>query len=158
MIEALQNFTETLPEIVQWLAVLGMGAIPYVESHGAAAVGVAAGVPAILAFVLGVAGNLACTLPLIMLAARVRTRVTGGRAKELTPRQQKVRRSFDRFGVAGVSLIGPLLLPSQFTGPALVSVGAPRQTVIAWQIIAILAWGALFTILFSLGITLWMGR
>ncbi|MDN5725611.1 MAG: small multi-drug export protein [Propionibacteriales bacterium] len=158
MIEALQNFTQTLPEVVQWLAVMAIGAIPYVESHGASLVGVAAGLPPVLAFVLAVLGNLLITLPLILLAARVRARVTGGRAKELTPRQQKVRRAFDRFGVAGVSLIGPILLPSQFTGPALVSIGAPRRNVITWQVIAILAWGLLFTVLAGFGINLLAGR
>lgn len=158
MIETLQNFAQTLPAAVQWLAVMGMGAIPYVESHGASMVGVIVGLPAVVAFVLAVLGNLLCTMPLIVLAARVRARVTGGATKQLTPRQQKVRRAFDRFGVAGVSLIGPLLLPSQVTGPALISIGAPRRNVITWQTIAIVAWGALFTVLFSFGINLLAGR
>ena len=46
-----------------------------------------------------------------------------------------------RFGVPGASLIGPVLLPSQFTSSALVGAGAHRGTVVAWTLVAVVLWG-----------------
>ena len=43
-----------------------------------------------------------------------------------------------------VSLLGPIILASQITGPTLVALGAERRSVFIWQGIAIIAWGVLF--------------
>ena len=46
-----------------------------------------------------------------------------------------------RFGVPGASLIGPVLLPTQFTSTALVGAGAKRGTVVTWTVVAVVLWG-----------------
>lgn len=69
-----------------------------------------------------------------------------------------MRRAFDKYGVAGVSLLGQTILPSQVTSAALVSFGAPRNTVISWQIISIILWGVAFGVLATLGVDLLGGR
>ena len=65
-----------------------------------------------------------------------------------------MRRAFDKYGVAGVSLLGPFILPSQFTSAAMVSFGANRNAVIAWQIVSIVIWGVVFGVAASLGVAL----
>ena len=65
----------------------------------------------------------------------------------VSPRRQRLRRSFDRFGVAGVSLLGQTILPSQITAMALVSFGASRNAVIFWQVISIALLGTAFATL-----------
>ena len=65
-----------------------------------------------------------------------------------------MRSWFDRYGVAGVSLVGPVILPSQFTSAAMVSFGASKNAVILWQVIAITIWGVVFGTLATVGITL----
>ncbi|MGW9630252.1 hypothetical protein ACWGST_06075 [Agromyces sp. NPDC055520] len=71
-----------------------------------------------------------------------------------SPRREKLRRVFDKYGVAGVSLVGPAILPSQFTSAAMVSFGANRNTVIVWQTVSIVLWGTVFGVLASLGVSL----
>ncbi|GAA1510861.1 hypothetical protein BJ978_001586 [Agromyces terreus] len=71
-----------------------------------------------------------------------------------SPRREKLRRAFDKYGVAGVSLIGQTMLPSQITSAAMVSFGANRNTVILWQVISISLWGVVFGVLASLGVSL----
>lgn len=153
MIENLQDFTTSLPPLVQWLGVMAAGAIPFVESYLGAVIGVVAGVPTALAIAAAVVGNLATMLLLVAGAHAVRDRTTRGE-KQRSPKRQRLRRAFDKYGVAGVSLVGQTILPSQITSAALVSFGARKNTVIFWQTVSIILWGTAFGVLASLGVDL----
>ncbi len=58
-------------------------------------------------------------------------------------RRAKFQRALDRYGVPGVSLLGPLLLPTQFTATMLASAGVSTARVLFWQGLAIVAWTTL---------------
>jgi hypothetical protein len=153
MIETLQQFTEGLPGFAQWLGVLLISAIPFVESYFGSTIGVLAGLSPFVAIPAAIVGNAASMIILVLLASRAREAVTKNRpTAELSARRAKLKRMFDRFGVPGVSLLGQTVLPSQITSMAMVSFGASRSAVITWQIISIILWGVLFGTLATLGI------
>ena len=169
MIDALQDFTTSLPSFLQWFGVMLVAAIPFVDSYFGAVIGVLIGLPTALAIGVAVIGNVISMLIFVMTAHGVRGRVVAGKAAGgggatvgapsatepvESPRREKVRRMFDKYGVAGVSLVGPAILPSQFTSAAMVSFGANRNTVILWQIISIVLWGVVFGVLATLGVSL----
>ena len=52
----------------------------------------------------------------------------------------KFQRALDRYGVPGVALLGPLLLPTQFTATMLAAAGVSRPRVLFWEGIAIVLW------------------
>lgn len=52
----------------------------------------------------------------------------------------KFQRAFERYGVPGVSLLGPLLLPTQFTATMLAASGIGRARILFWQAVAIIGW------------------
>lgn len=159
MLETLQNFTESLPAVLQWIGLIALGAVPFVESYLGSIVGVLAGVHPVVAVVAAVIGNIISMLGFVFATHGIRTRVTKDRSEpELTPRRQKLRARFDRFGVPGVSLLGQLVLPSQFTSAAIVSFGAPRNAVILWQCISITLWGIACGALAAAGINVFAGR
>ncbi|QJU53379.1 small multidrug efflux protein [Herbiconiux sp. KACC 21604] len=66
-----------------------------------------------------------------------------GESSRKKARRQKLQRALDRYGVPGVSLLGPLLLPTQFTATMLAASGVSKARVLAWQAVAILAWSTL---------------
>ncbi|WP_165068977.1 small multi-drug export protein [Marisediminicola senii] len=152
MIESLQDFTSGLPPLLQWLGVLLVSAIPFVESYGGSVIGIIAGLNPVIAIVAAIVGNVISMIIFVLSAHRVRTRVA--KPKELTPRREKLRRRFDRYGVAGVSLLGQTVLPSQITSAAMVSFGASKDAVILWQTISIIIWGVAFGVLAALGVSL----
>lgn len=159
MIEALQNFTESLPEVVQWLGVILLGAIPFVESYLGSIIGVLAGVHPVVAVTAAVIGNIVSMLGFVFASHGIRARVTRDRGEpELSPRRAKLKARFDRYGVAGVSLLGQLVLPSQITSAAIVSFGASRNAVIVWQCISIVLWGVVCGALATAGINVFAGR
>lgn len=156
MLEALSDFVANLPIWAQWLGIMLISAIPFVESYFGAAIGVLVGVPPLIAIVAAIAGNVASMLAFVLLAAGARQRVIAGsaRAEEPSPRKRRLKRMFDRFGIPGVSMLGQLVLPSQITSGAMVSFGASRNSVIMWQIVSIVLWGVAFGLLAMGGVEL----
>lgn len=55
-------------------------------------------------------------------------------------RREKFQRAYERFGVPGVSLLGPLLLPTHFTATMLAATGVRKGWILLWQGIAIVGW------------------
>lgn len=67
-----------------------------------------------------------------------------------TARRAKFHRSFARYGVPGVSLLGPLLLPPIFTATMLAALGIPKQRILLWQAAGIVLWVAVSAVVFGL--------
>lgn len=155
MIQGLQDFTGSLPEWLQWAGIVLAGAIPFVESYLGSVVGVLAGLPLPVAISMAVLGNVITMLLVVLGADAVRSRVTQDAPE--SPRRRKLRERFDRYGVAGVSLLGQTILPSQITSGAMVSFGTSRNVVIVWQVISIILWGVAFGLLAHYGVPLITG-
>lgn len=157
MYDALVAFTESLPAWAHWLGVMLVSAIPFVESYFGTLIGVLAGVPTVVAVIAAIIGNVASMLAFVFAGAGARRKVLAGRAPgegepELSPRKQRFKTMFDRFGVPGVSLLGQTVLPSQITSGLMVSFGASRNQVIFWQILSIIIWAIAFAVLGNLGL------
>lgn len=148
----LQAFVEGLPVVVQFLGIALISAIPFVESYFGSAIGVLAGVPLPLALSAAVIGNVTTMLLMVFGASAVRERAVANRTPiERTPRQDRIRRMLERWGVPIVSLAGQAVLPGQIVAGTMVSLGAKRYGVIGWQLLSILLWGALFATLATMG-------
>lgn len=168
MLDALQDFASSLPDFMQWFGVMLISAVPFIDSYFGSVVGVLIGLPPAVAIGAAIIGNVASMLGFVFAASGVRSRVVAGKAAAAgagasadslpsdrsSSRNEKVRRAFDKYGVAGVSLLGPFVLPSQFTSAAMVSFGANRNAVIAWQIVSIVLWGVVAGVAASLGVML----
>lgn len=152
MLEAIQEFTQSLPPALQWLGIFAVAMIPLVESHFGSTLGVVAGVPLPLAVLLAAAGNLAVVALLVRAASGVRARMTVGRAE--TARQARVRRSLEKWGLIPVCLIGQMVVPNQVVAPTLVSLGAAPARVLRWQAAGIALWALVFAGLAAAGVNL----
>jgi hypothetical protein len=138
-----QDLVAQVPEFVQPLIAAAAGAVPFIEGEGAASIGIIGGIHPIVAAIAGAAGNLLCVLVVVLVSARIRTAVLarGGREPaEPSARRRKVMAAYERYGTPGVSLLGPLLVPTQITSAALVATGVPAAKVLFWQAVAIVLW------------------
>ena len=159
MQDALVDFTQSLPLWLQWAGVMLAAAIPFIESYFGTLIGAIAGVPLPIAVLAAVAGNVVSMLVFVFIASAARQKVLARRGADAatdapSPRREKVKRMFDRFGVPGVSLLGQTVLPSQITSGMMVSFGANRNAVIFWQIISIIIWAIIFALIGQAGIAL----
>ena len=153
LISGFQDLVAQVPDAVQPVIIALAGAVPFIEGEGGAAIGIIGGVPPVIAALSAAIGNFLCVLVIVLLGARVRTAVTtaasarsGADTTEPSARRQKFQRVYHRYGTPGVSLLGPLLLPTQFTAAALVGTGVPVRRVLAWQAVAIVLWTTLVTL------------
>lgn len=147
-----QGLVADVPDLVQPLIVALAGAVPFIEGEGAAAIGIIGGIHPVVAALAGALGNLLCVSVVVLATSRVRTAVTTRRgASSTTPsaRREKFEKAYHRYGTPGVSLLGPLLLPTQFTAAALASTGVPPLRVIAWQAAAIVLWTTAITLIIT---------
>jgi hypothetical protein len=160
LVAGFQDLLAQLPPLVQPALVAGAGAVPFIEGEGAAVIGIVGGIHPIVAALSAATGNFVCVALVVLLGAGVRTAVTAGRgpAPEPSPRRQKFQRAFTRYGVPGVSLLGPLLLPTQFTAAMLAGAGVARGRILIWQAVAIAGWTTLFTLIATGVITAVGGR
>lgn len=172
IIMSLQEFTLGLPEILRWFGVMVIGLIPYVEAEGAAVFGIVAGLNPAIAIPAGIAGNAVALAVVVWVTSAVRSGVTkvaagnqaptgaGGTAiatgpdaaQEANPKRARMRRVFDKYGVPGVSLLGPILLPSHLTAAAMVGFGAPRVKVFVWSVAAVALWALVIGLIAYFGI------
>lgn len=154
LIPQFQEFVAGMPEWLQPLGVSLAGAVPFVEGEGAAVVGVLGGIPTPLVVVAAILGNILAVTLVVLVSSRTRQAVLSAARRGETPtppspRREKFDRAFARYGVAGVCLLGPLLIPTHFTAAALTASGVSRGRVLVWQAIAITLWTTLFALVIS---------
>jgi uncharacterized membrane protein len=167
LVDTFQDLVAQVPDLVQPLIVAAAGAVPFIEGEGAAVIGIIGGIHPAIAAAAGIIGNFVCVTVLVLLTARTRSAVVtrtrtrrlvaagGGDAGEVaspevggergSARKAKFQRAFERYGVPGVSLLGPLLLPTQFTATMLAGAGVKTARILFWQGLAIVAWTTLLT-------------
>ncbi len=156
MFESIQQFVETVDPMWQWLAVITVSAVPYIESYGGAALGILSGVPAPVAIVAAIVGNWLSMVAAVTFGQRIyQWRAVDETAP--TERKQRLRRAFEKYGVAGVSLMGQTILPSQLTSMAMVTFGVQKGIVIFWQTISIVLWGIALGVLTMFSVNMVVG-
>lgn len=177
--DLIMNFQELVakvPEIVQPLIVALAGAVPFVEGEGGAIIGIIGGLNPVVAAIAAAVGNFTCVALLVLLSSGARNAVKNRSAQknlvhaggglddaavagqpnvydasslETSSRSQKFVKALDKYGVPGVSLLGPLLLPTQFTATMLAAVGVAKGRILFWQALAIIGWTTLTTVLIT---------
>ena len=163
-----QQWVAQVPELLQPVIVALAGAVPFIEGEGSALIGIIGGINPVVAAIAGIVGNLLCVIVVVLVSARIRKAVTDRVARKATvgpngeiveasaedaepetARGQKVRRAFEKYGTPGVSLLGPLLVPTQFTAATLTGLGVSPARVIAWQAVAITMWTVAVTLIIT---------
>lgn len=169
LIETFQNLVAQVPELVQPLIVALAGAIPFIEGEGAVSIGIIGGIAPVVAAIAAIVGNFLCVLVVVLVSSRARQAVVnrsrvrtaalaGGGSAEMaaadapdtdrsTARREKFQRAFERYGVPGVSLLGPLLLPTQFTATMLAAAGIGKARILFWQALAIIGWTTIVAVI-----------
>ena len=149
-----QDLLGQAPQLLQPVVIALAGAVPFVEGEGAVVIGVLGGLHPVVAGVAAALGNFAVVALLVLASARTRRAVAAGRpgggggAGAAAPgrgsaRREKFQKAYERYGVPGVSLLGPLLLPTHFTATMLAATGVGVSRVLLWQAVAIVGWTAL---------------
>lgn len=143
-------------DLWSYLLVFLTAAVPVLEVMVVIPASVAVGLHPIPVGVLAFAGN-AVTLAAAVLAGDrmadwvARRRRPSGSGERSERRRQRVRRLTDRWGMPGLSLLGPISVGSHAAALAAVALRVPRRTVLVWSVGGVAAWSVVFTILSAAG-------
>ncbi|GAA3670400.1 small multidrug efflux protein [Microbacterium marinilacus] len=150
LILGFQDLVSQVPVVLQPVVVALAGAVPFIEGEGAAAIGIIGGIHPVLAAVSAAVGNFVCVALVVLLGAGVRSAIAARREQRApSPRREKFQRAFARYGVPGVSLLGPLLLPTHFTAVMLAGAGVAKGRILIWQAAAIVLWTTALTLIIT---------
>lgn len=145
-LEIYQQWVQSLPTSVQWLAIFFLGMVPYIEIHFAAIAGILSGINPVISILLAMFGNFIIVLLCVLLADKFNNRF-GKDDEKLSPKRQKFNKNFEKYGVIGTSLFGWLILPSSIASFFMITAAkVSKQKVLLWMSISIITWGTILGI------------
>lgn len=145
-LEIYQQWVQSLPTPLQWIAIVLLGMVPYIEIHFAAIAGMLSGINPVISILLAMLGNFVIVLLCVLLADKFNNRF-GKDDEKLSPKRQKFNKNFEKYGVIGTSLFGWLILPSSITSFFMITTAkVSKRKVILWMSISIISWGTILGI------------
>ena len=142
MLEDIVHKIEEINVVYQFVMIFIIGFIPFLEAHVAVPVGVLLKLPIISTALLGIMANIISVMLVILFTTLIKTKLTKNHNKStLNGRLQKAQIYFNRYGVPGLSLMGPIVGANHISAFVSVAAGASKERVIVWQIISIILWG-----------------
>ena len=132
------------------LGVFIAGAIPWLEAIGVVPGGIIFGLDPVLVVIAAVSGNAITIFAFAYAGDQIRSwlkkrRAAKGKEGE-SPRFAKAQASFDKYGIYGMGLLGPILIGTQFAAAISVAAGVkPLKTSIVISV-ATLLWGSVIAV------------
>ncbi|SDS49457.1 Putative small multi-drug export protein [Paenibacillaceae bacterium GAS479] len=140
---------------IQLGAVFLLSLVPFLEGYVAASIGILIGFPAVPTIIAASVGNWLSVMAVVVLYEKMRRR---RKAKPESRRSGKkmelARKLFNKYGVPGVALVGPLVFGHHIGAFISLVSGATKRYVALWMTIGILAWTVVIGILASVGVDL----
>lgn len=131
-----------------YLAVFLLAAIPFIELLAVIPLGIVFGLNPIAVTILGFVGNWITVFLVIALFDRFqqwRARRKGNKPED-SKRGQRARRIWEKYGLPGLALVGPLLIGTHLSAALAMTFKAPRVAVTIWMSLSIAAWSILVAV------------
>lgn len=145
--------------IMQFLGVMLVAMIPFIEGYFAVPVGIAIGFSPVLTIIAAIVGNWISVMVFIyagdVIRGWFRKRKKSQKSEEReNKRLERGKKMFEKYGVPGVSLLGPLVVGDHIAALVCLASGATRKSVVIWQTVAIVVWAVGMGVLALLGFNL----
>ncbi len=115
---------------IENLGLLGVfiaGAIPWMEAIAVVPAGIVVGLDPVATLIAAVIGNAITIVLFAYFASTIRERLISKRVKQGKPAElpklEKALKAFDKYGVYGLAVLGPILIGTQFAAAAAVIAG-----------------------------------
>jgi len=145
-----------LMELWKYVLVFLLGATPWVEIGVVIPVSIAAGMNPVTVSVLAFLGNLSTVYLLALFFEKCREwleRRRGGK-KGRSKRGERAVAVWNKYGMPGLALLGPLLIGSHIAVFIGILLGANRRAMVLWMTASLVGWTVAIAIVSVLGIDL----
>jgi uncharacterized membrane protein len=137
-----------------YVGVFVAAAIPWLEVLLVVPAGIVAGLPPVPVTLVAIAGNTATLLPLVWAGDRLRGWTRRRRARpdedgtvdagvEAHGRDGRARRLLDRYGLAGLAALGPLLTGVHVAAVVALAAGSDRRRTSLWLTAGLVVWAVI---------------
>ncbi|HSJ37503.1 MAG TPA: small multi-drug export protein [Planococcus sp. (in: firmicutes)] len=140
--------------IYEYFLVFLGAAIPWFEIGLVIPLGIIWGLSPFWVVVLAFTGNMVTVLALIMGFDRFKewyTKRQEAKGKTQNKRSERAKRIWNKYGLPGVAMLGPILIGTHIAAFIGMSLGATKRHTTVWLTISIAAWTLAFGILTALG-------
>ena len=140
--------------IYEYALVFLGAAIPWLEIALVIPLGIIRGLSPFWVMLLAFVGNMATVLPVIIGFEKVRQwnlRLNEKKGKSPSKRSERAKKIWNRYGLPGLALLGPILIGTHIAAFIGMSLGAEKKWAILWLTISIAVWTLIFGIATELG-------
>lgn len=139
-----------LMEVWEYIVVFLLGSVPWVEIAAVIPLSIVAGLSPFFVGLLAFLGNLSTVYLLIIFFEKFqqwRSRKNKGNKEQQSKRQTRGVHIFNKYGLPGLSLLGPLLIGSHVAVLIGLVFGAKKHLILLWMTISLVIWTVIITVL-----------
>lgn len=147
--------------MIQYLLVFLGAAIPGIEIILAIPLGIVTGLSPIWVIILGFLANLLTVLVVIVGYQKVKDwmdKRKQGEEKEESKRTARGKKIWDKYGMPGVALLGPIFIGAHIAAFLGLFLGAKKSNVTLWMTISLALWSLVFGIATAAGFDFFVNK
>ena len=140
--------------IVDYFLVFLGAAIPWLELALVIPLGIISGLNPLAVVIVGFVGNMVTVIALIIGYDKFKiwlAKRNEGKEKKESKRSVRAKALWDKYGLPGMLLLGPILIGTHIAAFIGMTLGASKVKTMLWSTISIGAWAILFGVLTALG-------
>ncbi|MBT2688168.1 small multi-drug export protein [Bacillus sp. ISL-47] len=143
----------------EYILVFILAAIPWIEIAAVIPIAIVKGLNPLLVAVLSFGGNFLTVFLLIVLFERFqlrRSKKKGPEEKE-SGRAKRGKKIWNRYGLPGLALAGPILIGTHIAAAIAMGLGAKKQWTTLWMVVSLVLWSGIFAIATQYGFEFFLG-
>ncbi|WP_208588914.1 small multi-drug export protein [Gracilibacillus suaedae] len=137
--------------MLEYLLIFLGAAVPWFEIAIVIPLGILSGLNPILVILAAFIGNMATILALIIGYDKFKLWLAKRNKKKESKRQDRARTLWNRYGLPGMVLLGPILIGSHIAAFIGMTLGATKRSTFVWSSFSIGAWSLAIGVLTALG-------
>lgn len=142
---------------VTWVHLITVYAVGVLELWGAVPAGLALGLAPVVVGVVSALGAWSAAILVLVAGEPFRRWLLSLRKQSVDRPQGRLGRVWQKYGIAGLCLISPLLLGAHIGAALCLALGGAKRPIAVWMLVSCVLWSAILTTLGALGIAAFGG-
>jgi len=130
----------------EYIVVFLLASVPWIEVAAAIPIAIIRGLNPVAVTIIGFAGNLTTTILVIYLFDPIKAFILRkkGEMKEGGKREERARKIWNKYGLPGLALLGPVLIGIHIAAFIGLTLGASKNWTLFWMTASLLVWSIVF--------------
>lgn len=138
-----------MEQLVFYITLMLVASIPWIEASFAVPIAILTGANPILSFVIGMFGNIVTLLLAVLFSAQIKEWLNKRKRNKATSR---AKTTFEKYGLLGAALLGPILLGSHIVAIIAISMNIPKWQTFIYVSLGTGLWAILLSVLVIFGV------